>query len=461
MDGVPLAIELVASWANVLSPRQLGERILTQTGSLLDSPLTTDRRGLWEPARHRSLRTALEWGYADLPPDTRDFFGGLASVFRDGATIESASAVLSDSNDIEALSHLAMLRDRSLITVTENNGSARYHLLQVVKEWAMERFAPGAERLSELSARHTAFFLALTDAEATRVGGPDAATGFARLEADETNIMTALENAALGDALPAALDLIRRMRWCWFVRGRQMARATARRLLLAVWETRHEQLRGSAPEQYMDLAETVAPLLPEAEAIPLLLQVMTFYEERSEWGRLTGISQQFARWAETTQDAASVDSWMARGLMYQERLNDNYGMGILLANWAGHCTQRGDFDQAYSLLLRSYELARSLGEPGRSGVAKLATALAADALRRGAPQEAESFAREAIPLLAERGETWNYADALRILGFALTAQGERAAEAKVVWEQSSAAFLQAGDPDYADRVSRYFGATTA
>lgn len=456
LDGIPLAIELVASWANVLSPRQLGERLLVQADSVLDSPFTTDRRGLWEPARHRSLRTALEWGYADLPPETRRFFGGLASVFRGGATLTSATAVLSNGDEMSALFHLATLRDRSLIFVTEDNEDTRYQMLQIVKEWATERFAPDSELLPHFQRRHAEFFLSLTDTEATRVGGPEAALGFARLESDEANILAAFEYAALGDSLPAALDLMRRMRWCWFVRGRQMARTTARRLLQTVWETKNQSLQQSNPEQYADLAETVAPLLPESEAIKILSDVMAFYEKRCEWKRTAGICEQFATRADTTHDPNSTDAWMARAVSYQEKLDDNDGLGILLANWAGACTRRGDFDKAYPLLLRSYELARSLGVRGHSGAAKIALALAGDALRRGAEHEAESFIREAIPFFVERGETWNHADALKTLGLVIATQAGRQAEAKSLWEQSCDLFLQAGDPDNAKTVSSYF-----
>jgi len=64
LEGVPLAIELAAAWSGLLAPSQILER-LEQRFELLVSR----RKGVSE--RHRSLRAAIEWGYALLSSDAR------------------------------------------------------------------------------------------------------------------------------------------------------------------------------------------------------------------------------------------------------------------------------------------------------------------------------------------------------------------------------------------------------
>src|SRR5262249_6580455 len=66
LDGIPLAIELAASWAGVLTPEQMLSR-LNRRFELLVS-----RRKDLDP-RHRSLRATLEWSFRQLPPDLGQF----------------------------------------------------------------------------------------------------------------------------------------------------------------------------------------------------------------------------------------------------------------------------------------------------------------------------------------------------------------------------------------------------
>ncbi len=443
--GIPLAIELVSSWASVLSPRQICERIVGESATLLESPLTSDRRGLREPTRHRSLRAALEWGYAELPPDVRRVMGGMAGVFRGGATLGSVSAVLTGGDETAALLHIATLRDRSLIGVADDGIETRYHMLEVVREWANERFAADREPLPVLRERHACLFLALASTDSSRAGSLDAAPAFARLESEETNILSALGYALSGEHLPTALDLCRRLRYCWFVRGRNGARAAVNRMLLDAWGTRRAALRRHDPGLYADLADTVAPLLPEGEAHPALQEALSFFEARRAWARCAGICEQLAWRIGSRGGAAVADGWMARGAAFMEHDPDTYGLEVLLANWAGTYTERGEHDKAHPLLVRCWNLARAQGEVRRGNAAKIGLALAEHALRDNDPVTAEQLARESVTVFSERGETWNHAESLKSLGHALAARDGQEVEAREVWTHGHRLYLELGD----------------
>jgi predicted ATPase len=88
LEGIPLALELAAARAPVLTPAQMLQHLSDRFGFLV-SP----RRAA--PERHQSLHAALEWSYQTLPEPQQRLLARL-SVFRGGWTLEAAAAVDGD-----------------------------------------------------------------------------------------------------------------------------------------------------------------------------------------------------------------------------------------------------------------------------------------------------------------------------------------------------------------------------
>lgn len=86
LEGIPLALELAAAWARVLTPAQMLERLEQRFQFLV----SRDRNA---NPRHRSLRAAVDWSFDLLPPDLRALLSSL-SVFRGGWTLEAAEYVV-------------------------------------------------------------------------------------------------------------------------------------------------------------------------------------------------------------------------------------------------------------------------------------------------------------------------------------------------------------------------------
>jgi predicted ATPase len=85
LDGLPLAIELAAARVKALPPAAVLARL-----SHLLALLTGGARD--RPARHQSLRAALDWSYALVGPEEQAVFRPLA-VFAGGCTLAAAEAV--------------------------------------------------------------------------------------------------------------------------------------------------------------------------------------------------------------------------------------------------------------------------------------------------------------------------------------------------------------------------------
>ena len=135
LDGLPLAIELVAARAHLLEPGQMLERLEGGTGV----PMSAGRDF---PERQRTLRATLEWSHQLLTPEQQTLMARLG-VFADGATLEAIESVCSGAPVTDLLDALSALLDNGLIRVDRQRreGQPRFALFQTVREFALERLA--------------------------------------------------------------------------------------------------------------------------------------------------------------------------------------------------------------------------------------------------------------------------------------------------------------------------------
>jgi predicted ATPase/DNA-binding winged helix-turn-helix (wHTH) protein len=156
LEGIPLAIELVAARLSVQPAGDLAHRLDNHMRLLSIS----NRVAL---ERHRSLAAALDWSIALLSEDELRIFRRL-SIFRGRFDVESALGVAAGDMDQDAaFDALISLANKSLVFFDGNDAIAPYRLLDTTRSYGAALLAKSDDR-PELLRRHTMFMLDLMTA---------------------------------------------------------------------------------------------------------------------------------------------------------------------------------------------------------------------------------------------------------------------------------------------------------
>jgi predicted ATPase/class 3 adenylate cyclase len=182
LDGIPLGIELAAAQCVDMSLTE----ILAGLGARLDL-LESDSADL--PARHRTLRTVMDWSYSLLTPVEQRVLQQLA-VFAGGWYREAAQAVCG----AEALPALRVLHRHSLLNTSESpDGRMRSFLLETVRQYAHAHLHEDTEQSHAVAARHAAYYLAFAEGRVERMRTRDEARMLQELVEELDNLRAALE----------------------------------------------------------------------------------------------------------------------------------------------------------------------------------------------------------------------------------------------------------------------------
>jgi len=230
LDGLPLALELAAARARGLTPAQLADRLDDRLGQLAGGDRTARRQ--------QTVRAALEWSHELLSASEAALLRRLA-VFAGGWTLAAAEAVGPDETSgfvarpggptpaagpAGVLAALTGLVDASFVQAETGApaaggaaAGARYRLPETVREYAAERLEASGEGLRARAA-HARYVLALAEAAAAQLQGPQQGAWHAVLEAEHDNLRAALSWwVQTGDA-ERALRLAVALRWFWYRR---------------------------------------------------------------------------------------------------------------------------------------------------------------------------------------------------------------------------------------------------
>ena len=201
LDGIPLAIELAAARVNLLSPEQIALK-LDESFNLLTGGSRTAM------PRHQTLRASIDWSWRLLSQPEQIILRRL-SIFAGGWTLDAADAVCA-GNGVESqqvLDVMTQLVAKSLVVVNqarpefdrrEAGRERRYHLLDMVRQYAREKLSE-AHEAENIYTQHLKYFLNLSEQIEHELVRSKQKEWYARANDERDNLRAALEQAGRTD----------------------------------------------------------------------------------------------------------------------------------------------------------------------------------------------------------------------------------------------------------------------
>lgn len=479
LDGLPLAIELAAVQARLLTPSALlaglSDRFALLSAGFRDMP-----------PRQRTMRDAIAWSHDLLTGDEQILFRRLA-IFTGGCAFDAARAVAGDglvgarqgaSGDtaVSIADLLAALVAQRLLRQEETDARSRYEMLETIRDYGRERLATSGEE-ETLRQTHAAFFLDLVERAESELTGPEQAAWLDRLDADHDNLRAALAGTLQRGDRATMLRLAAPLWRFWLMRGylnegrewlgRSLeteagvpARLRLAALLAAASLADHQNDSDAARDQY-EQALTIATQLGDRGALASALgglgrvaQVVGAYEQATGYlEQALPIQFELAdRWNSTStlNDLGAVayftgdydratERW-TECLSLLKEIGDVRAKGRILGNLGALALQRGDLTGARELHEESLALHRGLGDP--IGLASALCNLGGTLYTIGDLDGGVAMLEEALRLHRELGDDRNIA--ITLVNLAEVQRGRDATAMGVVLLQEAIELFHGG-----------------
>jgi DNA-binding CsgD family transcriptional regulator len=379
LDGLPLAIELIAGWVGTLSIRE----ILQQRAVLLDS----------EPAQlgqHSGQRLAdvLQVSYDLLTPQQQRRLAAL-SVLAGSFRIGDVQAVL-DLDAPAAVATTRLLVDSSWLVVTRGSEQNLFSMLETIRTFAAMQLEQAGEGPAARR-RHALHFATVAAGSEQGLAGPDASDWTNRLEAAVADLDAALHWADQHPEVDLGLDISAALwRW-WLVSGRLAVGRNWLARFLTLAGPREDELAGRALCSAAVLAAEngdYAGAIKSAERALAIFGALGLKLRMTLAATVLGSAHRYLGNHKPAQQGFQL------AMDLRAELGDRRGMSVAINNMALLELDGGNFDRAIELFEQALAIKREFGEQ-RSiaiGLANLADVLirtsqweaADDALREAA-----------------------------------------------------------------------------
>jgi predicted ATPase/DNA-binding SARP family transcriptional activator len=186
LDGLPLAIELAAARAGLLSLDQLLGQLDDRLKALRGGPRNVH-------ARQRTLGDTIDWSYNLLGEGEKRLFARLA-VFHGSCCLEAVEQVCAGDLDLDAAEALESLRNKSLLRGEPGpDCEPRFAMLETIRAYTLKKLEETGEA-EEIRRRHASYYLALVERAAPELtGGSRQIQWLDRLEREYSDLRAALQ----------------------------------------------------------------------------------------------------------------------------------------------------------------------------------------------------------------------------------------------------------------------------
>ena len=393
LDGLPLAIELIAARIRLMPPQVLLERLNDQFILSADGMRAV-------ATRQKTLNNVIGWSYNLLSSEEQNLFTGL-SVFSGGFTLDTVEAIFSQMVTEKSVSDLLnSLLDKSLLQqVFDEHGRSRFTMLVTIQRFALNRLR-STEFETTARQEHLTYFVNLAELGDREVRGPSAVEWTSRIESEHNNFRAALEWSVSNHDTESALRLLAALGWFWQLAGHfNEARNWLEKIRRLSGVNDHPALyarilnhigRVSWTQEQMDEARI---LLEESQSICKRLgeEGEPILADALNWLGLLVLS--------TERDADHARSLIQEGLELFQKWGNQSGVALTMFNLGIVEIQANHDDLALSLLQESLTLSRQSGD--LIFMARICRYLGNLYLKQGNYQKARAFFEEHLRIDTE------------------------------------------------------------
>ncbi len=433
LDGIPLAIELAASRARMMTAEQIAAR-LDDAFQLLTS---SSHSGL---PRQQTLKATIDWSYDLLTPQGRVLLQRL-SVFAGGWTMEAAEAVCSNGEEprenfaerietAEMLDLMGQLVDKSLVLVEARGNETRYRLLETIRQYARERLLESGKDSQAVRNRHLEFYARLTGEAEQHLRSKGQVEWLACLDYELDNLRSAMDLSRVGK-IESGMQIAADLMWFWRIRSLFHEGAEWLTLLLAA-EARDRVETSLTGDRTMQRARALRALSYLAGYTNRLSQdeQIEYIQESIKLLRHVGVSNRrelgislfislMLNWS--LDESSSVREEML-AIFHQEQEKFYLSEYFFELNMASF--RREELDEAEAYVEASLPMSKEIEDI--DGIASRTYALGFYALLAGKFQKATKLFQEAIELCQKVKNRWFEAQIKTFVLWIAMAQGNYA-----------------------------------
>jgi predicted ATPase/DNA-binding XRE family transcriptional regulator len=432
LDGLPLAIELVATQVGRLAPEALLARLDDRKEAL-----SLAAEGQYRDPRHRTLSAAIDWSYEQLAASEQALFRRLGVLVggADAGLVPSLAAGLAPGSGEPLLRPIAgrpatlidaLLRKSLVQQVQPEDAQPRLLLLETIGEYAREKLHQHGE-LELVQRWHALAFLELAERAARELSGPEAEGWVGRLEREHGNLRAALSwgltrrEQRLVWRLSAALWPF----WytcCHFVEGRRWLEGA-----LGIDPTRPDDQHEAGLQPLLTSILHGAGILAREQgdyrgAWELEQRSLALAREQGDELAAAQAIYQLALIASDQGENARALALHEECLALQQRVGDRQGIADSLNGLGNLLLGYGETARALELLRGAAALQRELGN--RRGFAFTLHSVGLATLSAGDAQEARACFDESLGIFETLGDRLGIADCTVGLAAAAAAAGQ-------------------------------------
>jgi predicted ATPase/class 3 adenylate cyclase len=421
VDGLPLALELVAGRVKVMSPQVLAKRLSERLPLLEGGPRDV-------PERRRTLRGAFQWSFDLLSPDEQLLFVRLA-VFSGGWSLEAAERICGEGPEKDVIGPLESLVESGLVQRRETrDGEIRFRMLETIGEFAKNMLGQ-SDQAEVIRRRHAYFFRNAAEEAEPQLNGEHRNQWIQFFDREHDNVRTALD---------------------WSERTRDID--TGLRIASSLWrfwlQRAHLREARERLDRLIALPEASAPTAGRARALSALGGIAFWqmdyqamrpaYEEAAEIARSVGDPRLLANALYDLSfvpnivegDLDRADEIMREALTYAVDSDDAFITGKLWTGLGYLQGLRGNLESAIESIQKGTAIHRS--HSGSLAVSENLTAMAGMEFILKRVAEARLHLDEAVAIMIEAETPVIFAPLLTTLAFVANHDGRHRRAARLL-----------------------------